>query len=82
MIMLMLVFPGLQVEVVADGSLVRFDANTVLPTPKDLTYCGQVFAILHIDSNHQVAEMYEYNNYLYDVITLACNSEGRNCYDE
>ena len=58
------------------GSVVRFDANTFVPTPSDRTFCGQVFAILHIDSFHQVAELSESNNYLVDTIILACKSEG------
>ena len=68
-------------EVEADGSVVTLGANSFLPTPKDPTYCGRVFAILHIDSGHDVSEMHEYNNYLSDVITLACSNEGKSCFN-
>jgi len=64
------------VKVGVDGSVVWFDTNTFVQTPSDRTFCGQVFAILHIDSSHQVAELSESNNYLVDTIILACKSEG------
>ena len=68
-------------EVKADGSVVTVGANSFLLTPKDPKYCGQVFAILLIDSGRDVSEVYEYNNYLSDVITLACCNEGKNCFN-
>ena len=72
---------GVPLEVEADGRVVTVGANSFLPTPKDPQYCGQVVAILHIDSGHQVSEVFEFNNYLSDVITLACSDEGKCCFN-